>query len=173
MNRGVIIVGSAISLFAAAHAVLWPQGPTDEKHSKETGIDGVWTELFREHAGKLESSQPVRKVKPDPSDPKVNRLWKISKDKIEKGPDDASFPTERWNCKLHPAGKPGELDGVLLDKNGKENPEQKWKGIYQIKGDYLIVCFNLDDPPVRPEKLATSAKSNGTFLFILRRGKLK
>jgi uncharacterized protein (TIGR03067 family) len=74
---------------------------------------------------------------------------------------------------LHPDGNAGSIDGVFLDKDGKERPNQKWQAIYQLKDDYLIICVDLGDPPKRPEKLTTSSMTKTTWLYILRRGKVK
>ena len=171
MKCGLILICLTVVAAGGFQSILWSKEGPEKKPIKESGIDGVWSELCRENGGKLVSSRPQINPNPKPTDAKAPRLWKISKTKIEKGPDDDTFPSEQWSIELHPGNKLGTIDGVLLDKDGKKSAEHKWQAIYQLKDDYLLVCLSLDK--ARPERFTTSGASNGTFLFLLRRGRHK
>jgi uncharacterized protein (TIGR03067 family) len=158
---------------------LVPAPPKDatERRKVDAGVnplEGTWSEFLRESNGvptfaRAEKRRDGKETK----EVYVKRVWKFSKDMAEKGLFDGTFPSkdDRWRCKFNPDAKPPTIDAILVDKDGKEHPQYRWKAIYEIIDHHMLICVNSSDPPVRPEWFTTSAKTGGTTLYILRRAK--
>jgi uncharacterized protein (TIGR03067 family) len=149
---------------------------SEKKQDGANAIEGTWIEFIREFGGGPAFVIPQKSKNPKPvkaEDHFVKRVWKVSKDMVEKGNDDDTFPSkdQRWRYKVDPDAKPPTIDAILVDKTGKEYPQYQWKAIYEIIGHNMLICVNSSDPPVRPERFTTSAKTGGTTLYILRRAK--
>ena len=147
----------------------WPEAKPGKKRAKGSEIEGVWTQAFDENQGRLRCFLPGA-IHPDPFASPDARLWKISKDIIEIGPDNKLFPQHRWSYQLNPENKPGAMNIIPLNKDGEKRPDI-WLGIYYLRDDYLMI--NLSIEALRPEKFTTTAMPNTTWLYVLRRGKLK
>ena len=145
------------------------QESAGEKKGKPNEIEGVWTQAFLENRGKVDSCLPGILGQPNPRAP-VPHLWKISKEKMEVGPDNDKFPALRVAYELNPNNKAGTMDLVAIDKDGKKNPKEKWQAIYVLKDDWLFICWSQNE---RPESFTTTGKSISRVLYVLRRGKLK
>ncbi len=169
MKRSVLLTGlCTVGFFLIAwRSPRWPQGTPEKTQARQNEIEGVWTEVCQEMDGKLMSMLPmVGPAHLNFPGPNVVRLWKISKKKIEIGPENHLFPQGQYTYELNPGNKAGAIDLIRLDKIEKE----KWRAIYFLKDDYLI-CVGVYGIS-RPETFTTSEKPP-TTLYILRRGNLK
>ena len=145
-------------------APLYPHTPHGEKKAKPNEIEGVWTWVSEENEGRVVSFSPApaRALGTGPAGHGM-LLWKISKDEIE-------MVSHRCAYELHPENKPGTMDLIPLDKNGKKLLKEKHVAIYFLTDDWLFICSS---PEVRPESFTTSGKPPSRFLHLLRRGELK
>lgn len=141
--------------------------------AKSKGLLGFWTEVYQERDGedfstitnmRIWKEQPMLfgKIKWAPS------VRRFSTDKMESGLNrKGSFPMDRTGYRLDVDGKPGTIDFVPLDKKKRSVT----RGLYLLRDDLLILVWGRENGP-RPECFTTS-KAAGTYMLILRRGKLE
>lgn len=180
MNRRILLTGLCIaSVFLLSWRSLLCTQETSGK-AKPNSIVGEWIEVSIEKGG-------IQHILPDYLDVRLGMeryrfgsvemhksyVWKISKDRIEEGPDEKDrFPQWRYTYRLNPDDQNGTIDLIPLDAaKGKKKTDKPKKqlAIYFVKDDYLMVCFGRDSRP----KSFTSSKDNPNWVYILRRSKLK
>jgi uncharacterized protein (TIGR03067 family) len=69
--------------------------------------------------------------------------------------------------KIDPSKKPKTIDFTKADGSDEGKPS---KGIYQLDGDTLRICFNPDKDGERPTEVATKSGSRVRYV-VLKRGK--
>jgi hypothetical protein len=169
MKRGSMVIGLGILAFSLIgwRSPLYPQEKPSGKKAKPPEIEGLWIEVSRESEGKMVSSLPEPHNRIGST---VVFLWKISKDKIETGPDNHLFPMIRMIYEFIPGNKAGMIDLIPLDKNGKKMVKDKSQAIYVLKDDWLFICWSTE---MRPETFATFGNGPKRELCVLRRSKVK
>ena len=139
-----------------------------------SGLLGFWTEIYTERNNDFFSSlaDAWRAHDSQPRNPMglyAPMLWKFTKTHIEVGPNRKDrFPTWRYRYELGFDGKPEAIDLKLLSEEDKI--QASYRGIWCLKDELLIVCYNTDGGP-RPRRFVSS-KEPRNELLILRRGKL-
>ncbi len=170
MKRIIVITGIfCMILLIQPHN---PQGASLETNlTKNETILGIWTVIYYENGGDYFSSIELAWLNGTISNPNPRGyggpfIWKISKEKIEVGPDNWRFPTGQYTYILNPGGEKGTIDKVNT-RGGAIN-----KAIYFLKDDLLVICGAIHNAP-RPRIFTTTPVPNHTWMHILRRGKLR
>ncbi len=148
---------------------LWPQSGQFRSPKGKALIEGVWTQICYENEGDIDLMLPGP-IALNSSVLSPPYIWRISKENIDKGPNNQIFPTERFISRFLPGNK---LDMVPTDAKGKKLPKAgKLLAYYHLKDDYLFICWSyLGDP--RPESFTTSVNTKTRMLVVLRRGIIK
>ena len=81
---------------------------------------------------------------------------------------DVEEATVDCTYKLHPTSKPRKIDLVMKSPQ-HPNQEQRLKGIYELKGDKLRVCYGPDGTD-RPKKFESK---KGSKLILIEFGRVK
>jgi uncharacterized protein (TIGR03067 family) len=176
MNR-ILLAGSVLTVFLIlCGSSLWPQDAPVKAPAGGNPIEGGWTLVCSEVEGKVVSQLPsfsgATLPRGAPGGGAVPYLWKISRERIETGPDNHLFPQGRFSYELNPGKQAGAMDWVPLDKEGGKIVAEKQRAIFFVKDDYLLVCSSQDGATARPEKFSTSSAPR-TVLYVLRRTNLK
>lgn len=176
MRHCFIVAGLCISSF---FLLSWrsspcPQEAPGKAKSTPNSIEGEWFQISSEMEGGVGSSLPDTRP-PMPGELTITDyyIWRITGKTIEMGPDkEGWFPQWRDTYELNPDNQEGTIDITSLDEgreNEKEDKPKRTRGIYFVKGDYLLICIGRDARP----KDFTSSKDNPNRVFVLRRGKLR
>jgi uncharacterized protein (TIGR03067 family) len=126
--------------------------PADEEKEDLKQLQGCWTVVKAEQAGVA--------IPPDPS---IRHAFTFTADEATHEDGGGRKVT---GYKLDPAKKPAHID--LTPKDGPDKGKT-FKGIYELKGDMLRLCFA---PPDEDRPAAFSSKKDERFmLFELKRDK--
>jgi uncharacterized protein (TIGR03067 family) len=130
--------------------LLAPAVPQDSK-GDQAKIQGTWKVLVHEDGGRKKAPEEVQQLE-----------VVITKDKIaitHKGRN----RIETAAYKLDPTKKPGWIDLSTRD--------DQLRGIYELKGDDLKLCFNEKRGGERSTKFVSQANSPNDVLLVLKRQK--
>lgn len=131
-----------------------PKADTPNRKAKDTSKDNV----AEKEAARMKGTWKVvtGEIDGQPlSPPEKQAKWEITADKIAWK---ANKSEALFTFKVDPTRKPTEID--------LQSGQQTLKGIYELDGDTLIVCFGKD----RPSQFTTTANSKNS-LIVLRREK--
>ena len=130
--------------------------PAEDKKKDEELIQGTWTVVSREMAGK---KTPDAEIKAWPK-------WIIKDGTITA---DDGKKKEVIPYKLDPSKKPKAIDLTMelaIDGKGKKT----YPYIYELDGDTLKLCWSEKDPDHRPTEF-TGKEDSGQTLMVLKRAK--
>jgi hypothetical protein len=177
MKRGSLLVFCLgliiflVGLTPIAHVQELPK----KGETREDPILGVWTEIWHEREGTVFDSLPNTNPPAYARGLFGGTEWDISKDRIEIGSGNRAYPRRRYSYKLNPDNKPATIDLFEKEKVGGVSRDFRFPGIYESKEGLLFLTVNLAlaKDGARPKKLITTEEYKDTWLFVLRKGKIK
>jgi uncharacterized protein (TIGR03067 family) len=185
MKRSCTMIGLATLAIMCIgwQPAVWPQ---EKPGTVVDQLQGFWTLVLREDDGEGMMSG-LNIMLPDLQKsigsgplPRMT-LWKITKDEIQLGyEEDGKFvvdsrPGSRGVFELNAGNKAGAIDWFDLGKDGQKIIASRGRGLYDLKGNYLMVCWNVAKAEERPESFATQPKAKAVqrSVSVFRRGKLE
>ncbi len=140
--RGLNVLGLVLA-FGAVKAA-------DDADKDKEKLQGAWQPISAIEKGKEQSKEELK-----------NRKITFKGDKVTVKHGDKVHDV---TFKLDASKKPKEIDVTGKDDDGKE---QQMKGIYELKGDTLKVCFATEGGE-RPSKFESPENSNIIFVTLER-----
>ncbi len=129
--------------------------PKDDALKKEAQrLQGKWTCVSIETRGDKLVGQDFKDCKADFTFNPDNLVVK------------SANKTETWSFRIDPASNPKSIDVIFENEEGKK---QTARGIFEVEGDKLTLCWSLNDE-ARPKEFKSKPKSS-IAVIVLKRAK--
>jgi uncharacterized protein (TIGR03067 family) len=132
-----------------------PKPPSKEALKEMKKLAGTWVGVSAEWGGKPQPEFLAKKIK-----------YVISEEKIL---SNCNGSEATWKYELDPDAKPKAIKMVQMGGKEGDIPGQRCHGIYQLDGDELLICLDLESNP-RPTAFETKPKTQ-LSLYKLKREK--